>query len=183
MFRTEWGLHFQNGGCFVLDELARLEHLPRTSSGRKFGEVWRGSGGNICDMVSGTHRGWRLQYLQSSTFLPQAEWREEVKKHFEKIKSEGACIHRLDEELIRRRREELRSAPPPLPTESHFSLPVLLGSLNPPASHRVPLQSRCLLGSLKRLASMRQEHMVLPIGWEGARRAGLGKLANGCCCK
>lgn len=123
VFRTEWGLHFQNGGCFVLDELARLEHLPRTSSGRKFGEVWRGSGGNICDMVSGTHRGWRLQYLQSSTFLPQAEWREEVKKHFEKIKSEGACIHRLDEELIRRRREELRSAP-------HHH-------------HRVPLQSSC----------------------------------------
>lgn len=41
--------------------------------------------------------------------LEQAEWREEVKKHFEKIKSEGTCIHRLDEELIRRRREELRS--------------------------------------------------------------------------
>lgn len=38
----------------------------------------------------------------------QAEWREEVKKHFEKIKSEGTCIHRLDEELIRRRRDELR---------------------------------------------------------------------------
>lgn len=35
-----------------------------------------------------------------------------MKKHFEKIKSEGACIHRLDEELIRRRREELRSAHP-----------------------------------------------------------------------
>lgn len=32
-----------------------------------------------------------------------------MKKHFEKIKSEGTCIHRLDEELIRRRREELRS--------------------------------------------------------------------------
>lgn len=38
----------------------------------------------------------------------QSEWREEVKKHFEKIKSEGTCIHRLDEELIRRRRDELR---------------------------------------------------------------------------
>lgn len=41
----------------------------------------------------------------------QSEWREEVKKHFEKIKSEGTCIHRLDEELIRRRRDELRCAP------------------------------------------------------------------------
>lgn len=39
----------------------------------------------------------------------QAEWREEVKRHFEKIKSEGTCLHRLDEELINRRREELRS--------------------------------------------------------------------------
>uniref|UniRef100_A0AAV2LZT3 Mitogen-activated protein kinase kinase kinase 12 n=1 Tax=Knipowitschia caucasica TaxID=637954 RepID=A0AAV2LZT3_KNICA len=40
----------------------------------------------------------------------QAEWREEVKQHFEKIKSEGTCLHRLDEELINRRREELRHA-------------------------------------------------------------------------
>jgi hypothetical protein len=38
----------------------------------------------------------------------QAEWREEVRQHFEKIKSEGTCLHRLDEELIIRRREELR---------------------------------------------------------------------------
>ncbi|NWT57588.1 M3K13 kinase, partial [Erythrocercus mccallii] len=45
---------------------------------------------------------------QETYFKSQAEWREEVKKHFEKIKSEGTCIHRLDEELIRRRREELR---------------------------------------------------------------------------
>lgn len=42
-------------------------------------------------------------------FSHQAEWREEVKRHFEKIKSEGTCLHRLDEELINRRREELRS--------------------------------------------------------------------------
>ncbi|CDQ81288.1 unnamed protein product [Oncorhynchus mykiss] len=40
----------------------------------------------------------------------QAEWREEVKQHFEKIKSDGTCLHRLDEELINRRREELRHA-------------------------------------------------------------------------
>ncbi|CAB1314507.1 unnamed protein product [Coregonus sp. 'balchen'] len=39
-----------------------------------------------------------------------AEWREEVKQHFEKIKSEGTCIHRLDEEMIIRRKEELRHA-------------------------------------------------------------------------
>lgn len=47
----------------------------------------------------------------------QAEWREEVKKHFEKIKSEGTCIHRLDEELIRRRRDELRLATDPADTK------------------------------------------------------------------
>ena len=39
---------------------------------------------------------------------PQTEWRDEVRHHFEKIKSEGTCLHRLDEELIKRRREELR---------------------------------------------------------------------------
>ncbi|MBN3323691.1 M3K13 kinase, partial [Atractosteus spatula] len=47
---------------------------------------------------------------QETYFKSQAGWREEVKKHFEKIKSEGTCIHRLDEELIRRRRDELRHA-------------------------------------------------------------------------
>uniref|UniRef100_A0A671QEK5 Mitogen-activated protein kinase kinase kinase n=1 Tax=Sinocyclocheilus anshuiensis TaxID=1608454 RepID=A0A671QEK5_9TELE len=47
---------------------------------------------------------------QETYFKSQTEWREEVKKHFEKIKSEGTCIHRLDEELIRRRRDELRHA-------------------------------------------------------------------------
>ncbi|KAJ8350039.1 hypothetical protein SKAU_G00251690 [Synaphobranchus kaupii] len=47
---------------------------------------------------------------QETYFKSQVEWREEVKKHFEKIKSEGTCIHRLDEELIRRRRDELRHA-------------------------------------------------------------------------
>jgi hypothetical protein len=57
--------------------------------------------------------------LTNQVFPNQAEWREEVKKHFEKIKSEGTCIHRLDEELIRRRREELRSAIPCFPTSSH----------------------------------------------------------------
>lgn len=45
------------------------------------------------------------------SLLPgQVEWRDEVRHHFEKIKSEGTCLHRLDEELIKRRREELRSA-------------------------------------------------------------------------
>ncbi|XP_056130767.1 LOW QUALITY PROTEIN: mitogen-activated protein kinase kinase kinase 12-like [Lampris incognitus] len=51
-----------------------------------------------------------LSTPQETYFQSQAEWREEVRHHFEKIKSEGTCLHRLDEELIRRRREELRHA-------------------------------------------------------------------------
>uniref|UniRef100_A0A672R0W4 mitogen-activated protein kinase kinase kinase n=1 Tax=Sinocyclocheilus grahami TaxID=75366 RepID=A0A672R0W4_SINGR len=51
-----------------------------------------------------------LSTPQETYFRSQAEWREEVKQHFEKIKSEGTCLHRLDEELINRRREELRHA-------------------------------------------------------------------------
>ncbi|XP_029579372.1 mitogen-activated protein kinase kinase kinase 12 isoform X3 [Salmo trutta] len=51
-----------------------------------------------------------LSTPQETYFKSQAEWREEVKQHFEKIKSDGTCLHRLDEELINRRREELRHA-------------------------------------------------------------------------
>nr|XP_033722468.1 mitogen-activated protein kinase kinase kinase 12 isoform X4 [Tursiops truncatus] len=49
-----------------------------------------------------------LSTPQETYFKSQAEWREEVKLHFEKIKSEGTCLHRLEEELVMRRREELR---------------------------------------------------------------------------
>lgn len=55
--------------------------------------------------------GWRHVPHPSSSLHPQAEWREEVKLHFEKIKSEGTCLHRLEEELVMRRREELRCVP------------------------------------------------------------------------
>uniref|UniRef100_A0A674BWP6 mitogen-activated protein kinase kinase kinase n=1 Tax=Salmo trutta TaxID=8032 RepID=A0A674BWP6_SALTR len=51
-----------------------------------------------------------LSTPQETYFKSQAEWRVEVKQHFEKIKSEGTCIHRLDEEMIIRRKEELRHA-------------------------------------------------------------------------
>ncbi|XP_077459014.1 mitogen-activated protein kinase kinase kinase 12 [Stigmatopora argus] len=51
-----------------------------------------------------------LSTPQETYFKSQAEWREEVKQHFEKIKSEGTCLHQLDEELINRRRDELRHA-------------------------------------------------------------------------
>ncbi|XP_044534525.1 mitogen-activated protein kinase kinase kinase 12 isoform X3 [Gracilinanus agilis] len=51
-----------------------------------------------------------LSTPQETYFKSQAEWREEVKLHFEKIKSEGTCLHRLEEELVTRRREELRHA-------------------------------------------------------------------------
>lgn len=67
---------------------------------------WHSAGFKSSDDVS------VFKWVVSNTFLCpsmlQSEWREEVKKHFEKIKSEGTCIHRLDEELIRRRRDELR---------------------------------------------------------------------------
>lgn len=52
----------------------------------------------------------RRQSWLTEMYSHQAEWREEVKQHFEKIKSDGTCLHRLDEELINRRREELRFA-------------------------------------------------------------------------
>ncbi|KPP78003.1 mitogen-activated protein kinase kinase kinase 12-like [Scleropages formosus] len=48
--------------------------------------------------------------VDSSAIIWGAEWREEVKHHFDKLKSEGTCLHRLDEELVKRRREELRHA-------------------------------------------------------------------------
>uniref|UniRef100_A0A8C9WR54 Mitogen-activated protein kinase kinase kinase n=1 Tax=Scleropages formosus TaxID=113540 RepID=A0A8C9WR54_SCLFO len=51
-----------------------------------------------------------LSTPQETYFKSQAEWREEVKHHFDKLKSEGTCLHRLDEELVKRRREELRHA-------------------------------------------------------------------------
>ncbi|XP_072262205.1 mitogen-activated protein kinase kinase kinase 12 [Pyxicephalus adspersus] len=51
-----------------------------------------------------------LSTPQETYFQSQAEWREEVRLHFEKIKSEGTCLQRLEEELITRRREELRHA-------------------------------------------------------------------------
>lgn len=55
-----------------------------------------------------------------------------MKKHFEKIKSEGTCIHRLDEELIRRRREELRSVSHSLVFTVCFSHPAFPSQLNEP---------------------------------------------------
>ncbi|KAK7915565.1 hypothetical protein WMY93_011326 [Mugilogobius chulae] len=51
-----------------------------------------------------------LSTPQETYFQSQVEWRDEVRHHFEQIKSEGTCLHRLDEELIKRRREELRHA-------------------------------------------------------------------------
>ncbi|XP_056294122.1 mitogen-activated protein kinase kinase kinase 12-like [Pseudoliparis swirei] len=51
-----------------------------------------------------------LSTPQETYFQTQVEWRDEVRHHFEKLKSEGTCIHRLDDELLKRRREELRHA-------------------------------------------------------------------------
>ncbi len=41
-------------------------------------------------------------------FQYQVEWKEEIKEQLQKIKSEGSHMPQLEEDLIRRRREELR---------------------------------------------------------------------------
>jgi len=42
----------------------------------------------------------------------KAEWKVEIKEQLQKIKSDGACYpQQLEEELIRRRRQELRFEP------------------------------------------------------------------------
>uniref|UniRef100_A0A7N6F5N2 Mitogen-activated protein kinase kinase kinase 12 n=1 Tax=Anabas testudineus TaxID=64144 RepID=A0A7N6F5N2_ANATE len=50
-----------------------------------------------------------LSTPQETYFKSQVRWFTEMCSH-QKIKSEGTCLHRLDEELINRRREELRHA-------------------------------------------------------------------------
>lgn len=40
--------------------------------------------------------------------LKQGLWREEIKEHFQKMKADGSHLPQLEEELIRRRKEELR---------------------------------------------------------------------------
>ena len=90
----------------------------------------------------------------------QAEWREEVKQHFEKIKSEGTCLHRLDEELINRRREELRSVQPTgddtmvaYMDEATFALcHFSMSFLCPPLFHEINALSAHLLWSIWNLS-------------------------------
>ena len=43
-------------------------------------------------------------------YLFQTEWKEEIAEQLQKIKSEGSHMPQLEEELIKRRREELRHA-------------------------------------------------------------------------
>jgi hypothetical protein len=44
-----------------------------------------------------------------SVFSNQAEWKEEIREQLQKIKSDGSCYpQHIEEELIRRRRQELR---------------------------------------------------------------------------
>ena len=38
----------------------------------------------------------------------QVDWKEEIKEQLQKIKAEGSHMPQLEEDLIRRRREELR---------------------------------------------------------------------------
>lgn len=41
-------------------------------------------------------------------FVCQVSWREEIRAQFVKMKADGTHLQRLDEELVRRREEELR---------------------------------------------------------------------------
>ena len=43
-------------------------------------------------------------------FRFQVEWKDEIKEQLQKIRSEGSHMPQLEEELIKRRREELRHA-------------------------------------------------------------------------
>lgn len=47
-------------------------------------------------------------YQQWMSF--QKQWKEEIHEQLQKIKSEGSNMPQLEEELIKRRREELRYA-------------------------------------------------------------------------
>jgi len=51
-----------------------------------------------------------LTIPQDEFFELQIEWKEEIKEQLQKIKSEGSHMPQLEEELIRRRRDELRHA-------------------------------------------------------------------------
>ncbi|XP_033101344.1 mitogen-activated protein kinase kinase kinase 13-A-like [Anneissia japonica] len=51
-----------------------------------------------------------LSTPQEAYFDKQVDWRVEIKLQFEKMKSEGTQLQRMDEDLIRRRRDELRHA-------------------------------------------------------------------------
>nr|XP_039262213.1 mitogen-activated protein kinase kinase kinase 13-B-like isoform X1 [Styela clava] len=47
---------------------------------------------------------------QQSFFASQVSWREEIALYFKKIQCEGTQIHKLNDELIKRRQEELQHA-------------------------------------------------------------------------
>ncbi|XP_063951496.1 mitogen-activated protein kinase kinase kinase 13-like [Lytechinus pictus] len=51
-----------------------------------------------------------LSTPQEAYFDKQVDWREEIKLQFEKMKSEGSSMCHIDEDLIKRRQDELRHA-------------------------------------------------------------------------
>ncbi|XP_076461702.1 mitogen-activated protein kinase kinase kinase 13-like [Babylonia areolata] len=51
-----------------------------------------------------------LNYNRENFVQCQEQWREEIKENFQKMKAEGSHLPQLEEELIRRRKEELRHA-------------------------------------------------------------------------
>lgn len=51
-----------------------------------------------------------LNYNRENFVECQERWREEIKENFQKMKAEGSHLPQLEEELVRRRKEELRHA-------------------------------------------------------------------------
>ena len=49
-----------------------------------------------------------LNMPQEEFYESQIEWREEIKEQLQKIKCEGSHYPQLEEELVKRRREELQ---------------------------------------------------------------------------
>ena len=51
-----------------------------------------------------------IEKFSYGSFSIQAQWKEEIKEQLQQIKSEGSHMPQLEEELIRRRRDELKHA-------------------------------------------------------------------------
>lgn len=51
-----------------------------------------------------------LSFPKETYFRTQASWREEIRQHMQKIPSQSTHLPHIEEDLVKRRREELRHA-------------------------------------------------------------------------